>query len=149
MWEPNLGFVEKYVEGSHHRCVTRVSRPPSPTQIIKMSYWIEWHNGSVVVWDVRFMVRLALWRGILLCPAGEGAGHKLRVNLSHSSSWRFVVGKINGDLTTGPGVVGGLPHHWQAFEHLGERALPAVEKKLIRELLSHNKMQVSAGNWRL
>ena len=52
------------------------------------------------------MVRLALWREILRSPAREGAGHKLRVSLSHLSSWGFVVAKSKGDLRTGPGVGG-------------------------------------------
>ena len=54
------------------------------------------------------MVRLALWREMLRRPGREEAGHKLRVSLSHLSSWGFVVGKSKGDLTTGPGVVGGF-----------------------------------------
>ena len=52
---------------------------------------------------------------MLLCPAGEGAGHKFRVGLSHKSSWGFRVVVINEDLTTGPDVVGELPQRWQAF----------------------------------
>ena len=51
----------------------------------------------------RLMVWLALWCEILLSPAGEGAGHKLRVSPSHLSSRGFVVGKLNGDPKTGPG----------------------------------------------
>ena len=42
---------------------------------------------------------------MLLSPAGEGAGHKFRVILSHQFAWGFLVVFID-DLTTGPGCGG-------------------------------------------
>ena len=45
---------------------------------------------------------------MLLSPAGEGAGHRFGVSLSHQFAWGFLVVSINEDLTTGPGVVGGF-----------------------------------------
>ena len=43
---------------------------------------------------------------MLLSPAGEGAGRKFRVSLSHQLAWDFLVVLTNEDLMTGPGVVG-------------------------------------------
>ena len=45
---------------------------------------------------------------MLLSPAGEEAGHKFRVSLSHQFAWGFLVVLIDEDLTTGPGVLGGF-----------------------------------------
>ena len=78
---------------------------------------VECFHGLVVRGTVSFMARLALWCEILLSPAGEGAGHKLRVSLSHKT---FVGGFIVRKLTrisrrVQELVLAGLTQHWQAF----------------------------------
>ena len=61
------------------------------------------------------MARPALWRDMLLCPAGERAGRSFGLACLINLQGVFAVVVINEDLTTGPGVVGELPQHWQAF----------------------------------
>ena len=48
--------------------------------------------GLVVDGTEDFIVRLALWCEMLRSPAGEGAGHKFPVSLSHQFAWGFPYG---------------------------------------------------------
>ena len=71
-------------------------------------------------------------------PAGKERGISCGL-ASHYSSWGFVVSKSEGDLTTGPGVVGGFATSLAGL-FITSASVPYLQyRKLTQEFLSYNK----------